>query len=432
MKTLFAKILAWFVATIFITSTGSWLIAQFSDSPTSGRRSWEQTARAFMVEAQHIYDVDGPKGVSAYFRRIETGFGGRVIAVDDQGRDLVAGSDRSQLVARAKDTVYPLVREGSEYFIPVSDAAGHWLFLQVPFEFRLLTLLQLSVIAMVIVLCYFLARHLTAPLRGLQDAANRFGRGDLTARWQSRRRDELGQLARTFNQMAERIQLLLENQRNFLHDISHELRSPLTRLGLAVELARSDWNKDQTLDRIEIETQRLNMLVGELLSLTRIEHQRSALHRSPVRLDHMLEELVDVCSLEAAKRKCRIVLRSDKPIAVEADEELLRRAVENILRNALRYAPENTDVILTIANSEARTRITVRDGGPGVPAESLDRIFEPFYRVDQHRNRETGGVGLGLAIARRAIEAHGGDIHARNANPGLEVEIRLPCMTQPV
>ena len=272
---------------------------------------------------------------------------------------------------------------------------------------------RLWLLATILALCYVLARHLTSPLRGLQHAVERFGKGDFTARSSSQRRDELGQLARTFDQMAERIQTLVENQRELLRDISHELRSPLTRLGLAIELARSGDDKERALNTIEKEADRLNALVGELLSLARIENQESAQRRSPVRLDAMLEDLMDVCSVESSQRECRLLFTPPGPIMVEADEELVRRAIENTIRNAVRYAPKNTDVLVTIEETKELSIVRVRDFGPGVPQESLTRIFEPFYRVDHDRNRETGGTGLGLAIAHRAVQIHGGRIVAQ-------------------
>lgn len=285
---------------------------------------------------------------------------------------------------------------------------------------------RLWLIAGVLALCYILARSLTAPLRSLQSVVEHFGRGDFTARSHSDRRDEVGELARTFDGMAQQIQSLLGRQRDLLRDVSHELRSPLTRLSLALQLARSGSDRFQALDRIEREAARLNTLVGELLSLARIESGQSALHRAAVRLDHMLGDVVESCSLEASSRGCRLRLTSEAPVTIEADEELIRRAMENVICNAVHYSPKDTEISVIIDQDPEAVRIRIRDFGPGVPAESLGRIFDPFWRVDQDRSRETGGTGLGLAIARHAVQAHGGRILVRNVDPGLEVEVRLP------
>ena len=274
--------------------------------------------------------------------------------------------------------------------------------------------------------------HLTRPVRKLQWAVEQFGRGDLSARSGSTRRDELGQLARTFDRMAGRIQTLLTAERRLLLDISHELRSPLARLGVAVELARSGENLDRALNRIQKESDRLNALVLQLLQVTRAEGDSSSLRREPVRLDELVEQLVDDSSIEASARGCELKYERREPATVEGDPELLRRAVENVIRNAIRYAPRQTAVEISLARQNGKVVVDVRDRGPGVPEEALPKIFDPFYRVETDRARSTGGIGLGLSIARRAIELTKGNIRARNAEPGLEVEIELPAVRSPL
>jgi signal transduction histidine kinase len=421
MKTLFAKILLWLLATIVITTAGFVLIDAFNGPASNQRRG----SQFFMGEARHIYAAEGAQGLSSYFERIKGSLGGRAFLIDSSGTDLVSGNDRSNLIRQAKNTRLPFVHYDSSFFFYGTDRDGYWFFVEIVVMSGA-WIQRLWLLATILALCYLLARHLTSPLRGLQHAVERFGKGDFTARSNSQRRDELGQLARTFDQMAERIQTLLENQRELLRDISHELRSPLTRLGLAIELARSRADKEKALNTIEKEADRLNELVGELLSLARLENQEFARPCSPIRLDEMVIDLIDACSVEASQRKCRLLFPSSGQITVDADEELIRRAIENIIRNAVRYAPENTDIGVTIEETDGMTILRVRDAGPGVPQDSLTRIFEPFYRVDHDRNRETGGTGLGLAIAHRAVQIHGGRILARNAHPGLEVEIQLP------
>jgi two-component system sensor histidine kinase CpxA len=225
--------------------------------------------------------------------------------------------------------------------------------------------------------------------------------------------------------MADRIQSLLANERTLLGDISHELRSPLTRLGLAVELGRSGGDQEEAYARIDREAGRLNTLVGELLRLSQSDSPDFAPRKDLVRLDQMVEELAEVMELEASEKGCRIEVRASR-IEVRANGEALRRAVENVLSNSIRFSPPSELIDVRIDRGAGGIRIRVRDRGPGVPPEALDRIFETFYRVDSDRNRDTGGVGLGLAIVARAISAHGGRATARNVNPGLEVEIWLP------
>jgi two-component system sensor histidine kinase CpxA len=225
--------------------------------------------------------------------------------------------------------------------------------------------------------------------------------------------------------MAERLELLMTAERRLLLDISHELRSPLARLSVAVELARMGEDVHSHLDRIQKEADRLNALVGELLQVTRAEGDASRLRSQAVALDELIETIVEDGRLEAEARGCGIVLDAS-PLSIAGDPELLRRAVENVIRNAIRYSPSGKNVEVTLSRSADGAAIHVRDYGPGVPEESLTRLFDAFYRVEPDRDRASGGVGLGLAIARRAVELHHGAVTAQNAHPGLRVTIELP------
>ncbi|MDE3160305.1 MAG: ATP-binding protein, partial [Acidobacteriota bacterium] len=180
------------------------------------------------------------------------------------------------------------------------------------------------------------------------------------------------------------------------------------------------------------ESDRLNALVLQLLQVTRAEGDSSSLRREPVRLDELVQQLVDDSSIEASARGCELKYERREPATVEGDPELLRRAVENVIRNAIRYAPRQTAVEISLARQNGKVVVDVRDWGPGVPEEALPKIFDPFYRVETDRARSTGGIGLGLSIARRAIELTKGKIRARNAEPGLEVEIELPAVRSPL
>jgi two-component system sensor histidine kinase CpxA len=285
---------------------------------------------------------------------------------------------------------------------------------------------HLWIIGLVVLLCYAFAYHLTSPVRRLRAVVDCFGRGDFSARAPANRKDELGELARSFNQMASRIQTLLSAERRLLLDISHELRSPLARLGVAVELARSGEDRDHMLDRIQKEADRLNELVAELLQVTRVEADPSMQKTDTVHLDELLADLVYDSLLEAKAKDCTLLLKAPASAIVSGDEELIRRALENVIRNAIRYAPRGTSVDVELAKLHDAALISVRDYGPGVPDEALTRIFDPFYRVDSDRNRSSGGLGLGLAIARRSVQLHKGKLTAQNAHPGLLVTIEFP------
>ncbi|HWC16575.1 MAG TPA: ATP-binding protein [Terriglobales bacterium] len=280
-------------------------------------------------------------------------------------------------------------------------------------------------------ICALLARYVTRPITRLRTAAQRIAAGDLKARagTGSVQLDEVGQLVKDFDYMAERLELLIGAQQRLISDVSHELRSPLTRLKLALDLARGDSHHDlaPTLDRIEREAERLSSLVGMLLTLSRLEAGESMPQTSMVQLPDLLAEIAADVEIEAQSRGCAIELDRMQECWVEGNEELLRSAFENVVRNAIRYTKPGTAVRINTRSDCNAVRIIVQDHGPGVPDSELDNLFKPFYRVDTSRERRTGGVGLGLAIAERSIKLHNGKIRAKNLSPGgFEIEISLP------
>lgn len=427
MRSLFAKILLWFLATVLFAFVGFSVIAVRHYNDPMRQPPMARAIRFQAREAVEAYEAGGVAALRWDLARVQEIFQSEAMLADAKGRDLVTGEDRSDLIAAGR--VRPFIPRDRSVVAHKAENGRYWFILSIPGESapgRNFPIGQLYVLGAVVLLCYLLAWYLTSPLRSLKTALERFGQGDFSARAESTRRDELGQLARTFDQMAERIQNLVGAERRLLLDISHELRSPLARLGVAVELARSGENRDAALDRIQKESDRLNALVGELLQATRAEVDPPALRAQPVRLDELLATIVSDCSIEADARGCSLVLDTAGPLTVRGDPELLRRAVENVIRNALRYSPPQASVDVNLATKGAAARIQVRDYGPGVPEESLSRIFEPFYRVEGDRNRDSGGVGLGLAIARRAVELHKGKLQARNMHPGLLVEMEIP------
>lgn len=280
--------------------------------------------------------------------------------------------------------------------------------------------------------CFVLARYITKPVLTMRSALRRFGDGDLAQRVGAtvgERRDEIGELARDFDHMAERIETLLGAQRRLLQDISHELRSPLARQRVALELARQGGNEvaARSLDRAEREAERLDELVGQLLALTRLESASDEGARTRVDLAALVSEIVENAEFEAQDASRSVRLTASEACVVNAVGELLRRAVENVVRNAVAYTAEGTTVEVSLTTSNGDAIVRVRDHGPGVPESELADIFQPFYRVSHARERQTGGVGLGLAIVQRAVRSHGGQVIARNeASGGLLVEIRLP------
>jgi signal transduction histidine kinase len=281
------------------------------------------------------------------------------------------------------------------------------------------------------VICFFLTRHLVGPIDRLRQATREMAAGNLGVRMLPRlkgRQDDLTLLAADFDTMAERVQSLLESKQQLLRDVSHELRSPLTRLQLALSLARREGGVERQLTRIECEADRLEQLIARILKLVRLERPASAFQGVAVDVSKLLEMIAQDVAIEAEARGCTVSVRADAGLEVGGDPELLRSAFENVIRNAVRYGPSGSAVDVTAGRRDF-IEVTVRDRGPGVPEKDLKLIFEPFYRVDAARDRAVGGEGLGLAIAERAIAVHGGTIEARNApDGGLEVAMRLPAL----
>jgi two-component system sensor histidine kinase CpxA len=289
----------------------------------------------------------------------------------------------------------------------------------------------------IVLISWFLARHLARPIGELNKAAMAIAEGDFSVRVGDRlkkRSDEIGQLGRSFDVMARHINELLDAQNRLIRDISHELRSPLARLVVALELARKRSKEEAklALDRIEVEAERLGELTGQLLSIARLDADMGRVRMTLSDLRAFLQGIVEDAGFEASHEGKKVRLQSETEACFIAfNEEMLRSALENVIRNAVRHTPLGEPVEVRLRETGDNVVISVRDYGPGVPEESLPDIFRPFYRIDEARDRGSGGVGLGLAIAQRAVVLHGGKITAANAvDGGLEVSIFLPLRRQ--
>ena len=285
-------------------------------------------------------------------------------------------------------------------------------------------------------LCYGLARYITSPVLKLRAVTRRVAGGDLSARVGpavGERRDELGAMGRDFDEMAARIETLVGAQHRLVRDVSHELRSPLARLNVALDLARKRAGAEaqSALERIGREAARLNEMIGQLLTLARREGDGGSPH-ARVDLARLVREVAADADFEARSSRRSVAATRIDECETAGDERLLLSAVENVVRNSLRHTPAGTAVEVSLERAGDGAVISVRDRGPGVPDDALADIFRPFYRVDDARDRESGGTGLGLAITLRAVEAHGGTVAATNApGGGLLVEMRLPVTPAP-
>jgi two-component system sensor histidine kinase CpxA len=319
-------------------------------------------------------------------------------------------------------------------------------------------------LAMAISACFalLLAAYITAPLARIRASARRVARGDLSAHIGDLpfgRSAEILALASEFDQMTARLRDLVEGQRRLIRDVSHEMRSPLSRMRIALELARAnvkealvepvgaaltpvsaghgggerDAARDfsgteavNQLDRIEREAERLEEMIAQAIQLTRMETTTPS-KVEDVALDQMVADIASDAAFEAQARPCSLHIAQSEALVVRAEADLVASAIENVVRNAVKYTAADTTVGIRLDHVEGQARVRVRDCGPGVPAGDCARIFEPYFRTDAARQRKSGGSGLGLAIAKRAIERQGGRIHASNADGGgLEVEILLP------
>jgi signal transduction histidine kinase len=378
-------------------------------------------------EAGLEYQNGGAKALASYIGWQQSFYPSLHFYFVRKGRDLVTGEDRSQLLRTAQSRWRFLAVTSPIVIAVPSSASPDAFIIDAPPENVMFYLdYYLLLLGAITILCWGLGMQFASPLNQLAETVRRFGVGDLSARVRSRRHDGIGDVARAFDQMADRMEKLLTAERRLLQDISHELRSPLARLSFAAELARTSLDRESAAMRVNKEIDRLTDLAQSLLQVTREEGDLSALKLEFVALDNLLNELVQDCEIEAAARDCHLVSTGLRRAELLADPVLLRRAMENVLRNAIWHAPPGSTVEVALDTTELNASITVRDYGRGVPAEALTQIFKPFFRVDDSRNADTGGVGLGLAITQRAIHMHHGRIWAENAEPGLLVCVDLP------
>ena len=449
MRSLFARM---FVAIALANALA--ILAAFAVFGAAFERRREQ--QAFLVGdalARHGADAatalgaGGRERAAEILARLEARTGLGVTLVDGNGAVVVGHVDAPhgpELVEATRGSTDPITAsfEGRTWHAvglpgglvavgaPTSPRAGFGLS---PPTFQLVLVFLLSAIVSLL-----LARWLSRPLRALRAATDRLAAGPTGVRvvpTMSRTADaEVSALAHDFDRMAERIEALLESRERLLRDVSHELRSPLARLSVALELARQSAGPGATdaLDRIEKESERLGELVSLVLTMAKLEHAPILERDAAVPLDELVAEIRADAAFEAQGLARDVALARSEAIVVRGNEEILRQAIENVVRNAIRFTPDGTSVEVSLVRDDRDggrwARLEVRDHGPGVPEAALDEIFRPFARVESARERQSGGAGLGLAITERAVRLHGGQVRARNAEGGgLVVTIDLPA-----
>ncbi len=480
MRSLFVRIFLsyWVAQALFLVLA---ILVTLAIRPSGEIASVQALQTRFLNEAVQAYQTGGQEGARNYLRTVRDAEHVRPFLFDENARDVTGRTPDEWVmrVARGKTATADMLwgRLGPARYLRQSVAAsdGHTYTLVIEFPpqgrgmFAPHGVPGLGILIAIIssgLVCYILARYLTSPIVRLRAATQKLASGDLTARAGvpgSRRHDEMAELMRDFDRMAERLENLVNAQSRLLTDISHELRSPLARLNVALELARQRSGTDarSALDRIDRETNRLNELIQRLLTIARLETGDESIEARPVHLEQIIHEIAKDAAFEAQSRRCQVEATIVDDCVVIGSPSLLHSAIENVVRNAIRYTHEGTSVEVRLeqgvelpntgssntgsqdaglqkvelqkielqnkdfSRPEAVVRVT--DSGPGVPEEALDKLFRPFYRVDDARGRQTGGVGLGLAITDRAVRLHGGTIRISNRpQGGLMVEIRLP------
>ncbi len=451
MHSLYWRIFRSFWLAIVLILAGTVTVAVSAAIQRRDEVPWVQRGELF-AQADNAFENGGPDALREWLESLaaDPAFA-RTFVVGPNGNDLLdrplphflrvplngrtkhgLKTVRSGAIAPVGGALVLVAPDGSTYHVVIGPLHEHALLfgeLQLPAVAAATLAIALLVSTVV---CFFLTRHLVGPIDRLREATREMAAGDMSVRMLPRlkgRQDDLALLAADFDAMAERVQNLLESKQQLLRDVSHELRSPLARLQLALSLARrEDGAVERQLTRIGCEADRLEQLITRILKLVRLERPGSAFEGIPVDVGNLLEMIAQDVAIEAEARSCTVSVNAEGGLQVAADPELLRSAFENVIRNAVRYGPSGSVVGVT-AGRRDWIEVTVRDRGPGVPEKDLKLIFEPFYRVDVARDRAGGGEGLGLAIAARAILVHGGSIEAHNvAEGGLEVAMRLPAL----
>lgn len=453
MKTLFLRIfLSFWLAMGLIIATSIIVSATVAYQRLQALESVEPSDLADQAAARLA--SEGKPGLLAWIGEAEkTHAGLRIFIIGSHGTDILGrlvpdrvqrrihdiemsgalGGRQGRPVQDMTRRVPQFVGPGGEVLTLMTTFAGYPPFAVLRTPDVNLTLLAIAFLFSGLV-CWWLARYVSTPVARLQDAARSVAAGNLDARVSDQfatRHDELGVLARDFDRMAEYLRSLIASKETLLSDMSHELRSPLARLRVALGLARREGaDLPKQLGRIELEAERLDALIGQILHLSTLTSGEPKLHREQLDLTALLNDVVEDARLEAGAAGKRVEWTPAGPALLEADPQLLRSAIENVLRNAVRFTAVDTAVEVALRREGGMLVLTIRDQGPGVPSQDLERIFEPFYRVADARDRDSGGTGLGLAITARVVSLHSGSVEAQNgASGGLVVEIRFPALT---
>jgi two-component system sensor histidine kinase CpxA len=449
MYRLFLKIFFWYWLTawgmIAIVLLGSRLTGM---RQVSAPNLYATVAPILAAEAAKAYESGGPQAFARFSQSDVNDHERDIFLLDEFNKDVLSRplSDDGLRVVRSAKNGQLVVLRGHIAAYKFVSSSGHPYILMLYLKSDLRRIgdallgdglpFTISLILLVTLLCLGLAYHIASPIHSIQSTARKVAQGDLKARvpsFVSRRYDELAALAKDFDSMVIRLDSLIQTQKNLLNSVSHELRSPLTRINLSLALLRNRFSADpdDLFQRLDRDVVRIDLLLGQLLTLSRLEARFSSAEREDVDFAQLVEEAAADANFEAQALGKSVSLQTTGSVIVRnADPDALRSACENIIRNAVRFTRPGSDVqiVLEVDRSapEPLAFLTVRDHGPGVPEGSLQAIFQPFYRINGD-GEATGGNGLGLAIASEAIRMHRGTIRAENLrSTGLEIIVQLP------
>ena len=461
MKSLFLKTFIWFWVTTIVTISATYLISsQLLDNPRHSH-DLDELVEHYFDESQEKLNDDGIVKFNQWLehRRLPRGVG---ILLLDQNNSVIAKKriPRPILEYYLDNKKWPepggIKLNMKQHIVETSSGQLQLFALWLPKKtefgnpnhspwfkqfskrtpgwgaFRLFIALLISG-----VICYLLARYISKPIIKLRGAVNDLQQGKFdtnVAGEFKNRNDEIAELAADFDQMSTELKNQFKQREDLLRDISHELRSPLARMRIASELIKSRLNNNNLseINRIELEISRLDELIGEIIDFSKLKNTNQNLSLSQFDLSELLQLIISDANFEGktGNKKIEFHPADLNNIEINANKTLISRAIENVIRNALKYTTDNTNVIVTIRQENRSAIITIHDQGPGIPENQLDMIFEPFFRVSESRRRESGGTGLGLAISKRAIELHNGEIHAINDHQcGLVITIQLPLLS---
>lgn len=435
----------WLTLLVAAISAGSfvWLKSAAKNDDLGELKLLDYESISYVMVATDIAKSQGGTALKNFLQQLETANMTEVMAVNTEQQDILGRSvDRAtftqaqQLFDKGKRRLVEQVElEQTAYLVyaPLTEPEPlsphfkkRWVLKHLPLLLMIASGLFASLLFSALLAWYF-----TRPIRHLKKALSAVAHGKLETRVSpamGKRQDELAELGHNFDFMASKIHALVNGQRQLLHDVSHELRSPLARMQAAIGIAQQQPEKvEPTLVRLEREAERISDLVGELLLISRMETGVEHGQQSDVDINNLIDDIVEDARFEADNKSVSIDLQQNADISLHGQQELLHRAIENVIRNAIKFS-EAGDTIRISSQADAANKhfiITVEDEGPGVKEADLAHLFRPFFRSHQTQRRD--GIGLGLTIAQQAVVAHQGNIHAVNRSEGgLRMVLQLP------